>query len=132
MFAIFNQSQDADRRDESPTIPVLSGTQIQQQEQLNARITQLEDSLSAPSSKNKEALAKWEAGLTARDKQWQLLDEVSVKASSGATFTRLNDGSYLVSGKSAPTDTYTIEGIARQKAITAIRIDFGVFASSFH
>ena len=123
MFAIFNQTQDADRRDESPTIPVLSGAQIQQQEQLKARITELEDSLSAPSSKNKEALAKWEAGLTARDKQWQLLDEVSVKASSGATFTRLNDGSYLVSGKSAPTDTYTIEGIARQKAITAVRID---------
>lgn len=123
MFAILNQTQDADRRDESPTIPVLSEAQLQEQEQLNTRIRELEKSLIAPSRKNMEALAKWEAGLTARDQQWQQLDEVSVKATSGATFTRLDDGSYLVSGKAAPTDTYTIQGISRQKAITAVRID---------
>jgi hypothetical protein len=123
MFAILNQTQDADRRDESPTIPVLSGAQVQEQEQLKARIRELEDSLSAPSRKNREALAKWEAGLTARDKQWQLLDDISVKATSGATFTRLDDGSYLVSGKSASTDTYTIKGTARSETVTAIRID---------
>ena len=73
MFAILNQTQDADRRDESPTIPVLSEAQLQEQKQLNARIRELEKSLIAPSRKNMEALAKWEAGLTARDQQWQQL-----------------------------------------------------------
>jgi hypothetical protein len=123
MFAILNQTQDADRRDESPTIPVLSGAQIHQQEQLKARITELEDSLSAPSDKNKEALAKWEAGLAGKGEQWQLLEGISVKANSQATFTRLEDGSHLVSGKSAPTDIYTLEGTAKSEAITAIRLD---------
>ena len=47
MFAILNQTQDADRRDESLTIPVLSEAQLQEQEQLNARIRELEKSLIA-------------------------------------------------------------------------------------
>jgi hypothetical protein len=123
MFAILNQTQDADRRDESPTIPVLSGAQMQQQGQLQARIAELENSLSAPSAVNKKALAQWEAGLINQGEQWQALGQVTIKASSQATFTQLEDGSYLVSGKSAATDTYTIEGTAKITAITAVRLD---------
>ncbi len=123
MFAILNQTQDADRRDESPTVPVFSGAQIQQQQEITNRIAELEASLTAPSAENKKALLQWEAGLADQDKQWHLLEEVSLNASSQATFTRLDDGSYLLSGKSTPTDTYTIEGTTAHKAVTAVRID---------
>ena len=123
MFAILNQTQDADRRDESPTVPVLSGAQKQQQEDIEERIAELEKLLVIPDAQNLEALAKWEAGLVGEKKQWIPLGEISARAESGATFTRLDDGSYLVGGKSAPTDTYTIEGIAKNTAITAVRLD---------
>ncbi len=123
MFAILNQTQDADRRDESPTVPVLSGAQKQQQEEIETRIAELEKLLVAPDTQNLAALVKWEAGLVGEKKQWLALGEISARAESGATFTRLDDGSYLVGGKSAPTDTYTIEGIAKNTAITAVRLD---------
>ncbi len=123
MFAILNQTQDADRRDESPTIPVLSGAQKQQQEEIETQIAKLEESLTAISTQNMEALAKWEAELPNEDKQWQSLAGIAARAESGASFTRLEDGSYLVGGKSTPTDTYTIEGIAKNTAITAVRLD---------
>ena len=63
MFAILNQPQDADRRDESPTVPVLSGAQKQQQEEIETRIAELEKLLVAPDTQNLAALVKWEAGL---------------------------------------------------------------------
>ncbi|MFP6874096.1 MAG: DUF1553 domain-containing protein [Verrucomicrobiales bacterium] len=123
MFAILNQTQDADRRDEGPTIPVLSGAQKQQQEEIETQIAELEKSLVTPNPQNLEALVKWEAGLLGEKKQWLPLGEISARAESGATFTALDDGSYLVAGKSAPTDTYTIVGIAKNTAITAVRLD---------
>ena len=123
MFAILNQTQDADRRDESPTIPVLSGAQKQQQEEIETQIAELEKLLVTPDTQALEALTKWEAGLVGEKKQWLPLGEISATANSEATFTRLDDGSYLVGGKSAPTDSYTIEGIAKNTTITAVRLD---------
>ena len=70
MFAILNQTQDADRRDEGPTIPVLSGAQKQQQEEIETQIAELEKSLVTPNPQNLEALVKWEAGLLGEKKQW--------------------------------------------------------------
>ncbi len=48
---------------------------------------------------------------------------MSAKASSGATIERLDDGSYLVSGKSAKTDTYEVEVVTHSKAVTGVRLE---------
>ena len=48
---------------------------------------------------------------------------MSAAASSGATFEQLDDGSFIVSGKKAKTDTYTLSGSTSLEAITAVRVD---------
>ncbi|MFT4549620.1 MAG: hypothetical protein ACI9MB_003594 [Verrucomicrobiales bacterium] len=123
MFAILNQSEDADRRNESPTVPVFTAEQRANKIEATVRIAELEKSLVAPSVENLQALAKWEIGLKEADKVWMPVT-LEGEASSGATFERLEeDGSLLVSGKSATTDTYNLRGITGARGFNAVRID---------
>ena len=46
-----------------------------------------------------------------------------MKADSGATFNKLDDGSHLVSGKEASTDTYHISANSALEKITAFKIE---------
>jgi hypothetical protein len=55
MFAIFNNTEDADRRNESPTLDALSEAQKQQQEKLRAEIVGLEKEIAAKSAAQKPA-----------------------------------------------------------------------------
>lgn len=48
-FAIFNQTTDADRPDEAPTIPVPTAAELEQQRRLDARLADLERQLTSPS-----------------------------------------------------------------------------------
>jgi hypothetical protein len=64
----------------------------------------------------------WEAGLQRRP-EWQPVEIVKLTARSGATLTKQNDGSVLVSGKTAPRETYTIQAKTPLAGITAIRLE---------
>ena len=122
-FAIFNQTQDADRRDESPIIKVMSQGQRDELKDLEEKIKKLENELVAKNEVNLKALDKWENGLKKESKKWKPLRSLILKADSGATFNKLDDESYLVSGKEAPTDTYHISANSTLEQITAIKIE---------
>jgi mono/diheme cytochrome c family protein len=64
-----------------------------------------------------------ETGPKANEPAWQVPEAASIKATSGATFGRLDDGSYLVSGASAKYETYTLAIKAPAGAITAVRLE---------
>jgi hypothetical protein len=64
----------------------------------------------------------WEAGLQRRP-VWQPVELLKLTAKSGATLTRQNDGSVLLSGKIAPQETYTIQAKTPLAGITAIRLE---------
>ena len=108
MFAILNQSQDADRRDESPTVPVLTPSE-QLQEQLRDR------DRASRSWRHRWPLrrgatrgsCRWENGLKSR---WEpmVTGEITGRPSPGRRWSQLDDGSLLVSGEAAETDTYTV------------------------
>ena len=63
LFAILNQTQDADRRDESPIIKVMSPDQNNQIKDLEEKIKKLETTLSSPNEENLNALNEWESKL---------------------------------------------------------------------
>jgi hypothetical protein len=68
--------------------------------------------------------AGWEAGLLAqKPTAWTVLEPSSLKASSGATFTKQPDRAVLVSGKSTTQEVYTIVADAKLKGITGLKLE---------
>ncbi|MFO0844292.1 MAG: DUF1553 domain-containing protein [Gemmataceae bacterium] len=91
------------------------------------------DVMLAEAKKRKEALdayekavpqrqAAWEAGFSKRP-DWRPVEVVELKANSGATMTRQNDGSVLLSGKNNPQDVYTVKVKTPLVGVTAIRLE---------
>ncbi|MFT6180382.1 MAG: hypothetical protein ACJAQT_001594 [Akkermansiaceae bacterium] len=123
MFAIFNQSEDADRRNESPIIQVMGDEHESQTVTITAEIAALEKEALVPRKHDPKAMAKWESDLQGSAGRWQVLTPSKMTASSGATFKVGSDGAVLLSGKTAVTDDYTITGSSKLKGITAIKIE---------
>jgi mono/diheme cytochrome c family protein len=55
--------------------------------------------------------------------RWLILEPVSFKSKGGATLTRLEDASYLVSGTNPASDTYTVVAHTPLQGITAVRLE---------
>jgi len=62
LFAIFNNSADADRRDESPLHQVWTSEQLDRKAALEEKIAALENTGGAPTPEQLAALAAWEKG----------------------------------------------------------------------
>jgi hypothetical protein len=54
---------------------------------------------------------------------WVVLDLTSFRSAGGATFTKLNDGSLLATGKNPTFDTYLFTAKTDRQRITAIRLE---------
>src|SRR5207247_8228741 len=69
-------------------------------------------------------LEDWlKSGAPAPQPKWMFLDLVSAKSVGGATFTNLDDGSYLASGTNPKFDTNTFVAHTPLEGITAVRIE---------
>ena len=123
MFAIFNQSEDADRRNEAPIIQVMGDQNKKQVAHISAEIAKLKKEMEPAATLDLEAFAEWEAALKAKVGRWDVLTPRKMTAVSGANFKAGSDGSVLVSGKTAGTDDYTISASSKLKKITAIKIE---------
>jgi len=120
-FAIFNNSADADRRDESPLHMLLSDDQRQQKSQWEQQLAQLQTILKTSTPELKAAQAKWEADFPLELK-WHGLKPSSVKTQAGAETKVAEDGSVLVA-TAAMNDTYTVELPLEAGTIQALRLD---------
>ncbi len=107
LFAIFNQSQDADRRDESPLIELYTEAQQQQLESWRKRLAEIETQLSVPS--DSPELASWEASIKAPD--WQRLAPVKYQSTKQNDSVTRDDKSLLVKpvAKLVQADTQNVE-----------------------
>lgn len=70
-------------------------------------------------------LAKWESegASLANAAQWLVVDQVEAKSSGGATFKKLEDGSFLATEKKPDNDTYTFVITTDLKDLTGIRLE---------
>ncbi|MCH2181769.1 MAG: DUF1553 domain-containing protein [Mariniblastus sp.] len=106
-FAILNNTEDADRRDESPLLQIFSDSQLAQKKELESSIARWEQKMAQSTPELQVAQQQWEQRLaTAPD--WQPLAATSIVRQSQQPAEVLADGSLLVKSL-AKQDEYTIE-----------------------
>ena len=106
-FAILNNTQDADRRDESPLLQIYTDEQVQQKSDLETQITNLTQIIGTVTPELLASQQQWEDRLR-KSPEWKSLIPVSVTRKSGQPAKILDDGAVLV-GAVAETDSYTID-----------------------
>jgi hypothetical protein len=115
-YAIFNQTEDADRYDDYPLLPLMNPEQQTQQADLQAKVSQLESDLAVA-----EAIA---AERSVADEQlWQVPEFVEATSAGGSTLTSGDDGSITATGATPETDTYVLTLNLTAGKYTAFRID---------
>ncbi len=106
VFAILNQSQDADRRDESPLLDLWSAEQLKTKADGQSELAQLEQTLKTPTPELATAQQAWEAGLP-RSLVWSPLKPGLAKRQGDATLEVSDDG-LAQTRTAAERDTYTL------------------------
>jgi hypothetical protein len=122
LFAFFNETEDNDQPDESPTMLVPTTEQREKMDRLKGEVARLEARLTTPAPGLFADLAEWERA-QAKGVEWLPLEPIDFQSTSGTTLTRLPDGSLLASGKTPETDTYTIRAHTSLSGITALRLE---------
>ncbi len=124
-FAFFNNSEDADRRDESPLIQLFSREQKVNRLNWQHEVEKLKKTLSTPTPALLASLAKWEKGF-ATEPTWQVLTATKLTAKSGRKLESAEGGTITATG-TATADTYTLElplpAVDDDETITAVQLE---------
>ncbi len=121
-FAIFNQTEDANREDEEPRLALLSAEDQAKTDRLNAEIADLEKKLhEAPPEYEAERRA-WEKRMR-RPVDWIPLTPDLLMSSAGAVFTVRPDGSILAEGRGDKPETFMLETRSPLAGVTAFRLE---------
>lgn len=121
LFAFFNNTDDADRRDESPLLSIYTESQKQQQAQWQTELANLEPVLKAVTPELKAAQAQWESAFPLK-LMWQGLKPNSAKSQSGVE-VKLDDSGAVHVAAGAKNDTYTIDVPLTDSTIRALRLE---------
>lgn len=123
IFAILNNTQDADRRDETPLLQVYSPEQRSRRRELEHEIAALNKVMATATPELAASQTTWEAGIQTPS-QWQALPASKVTRASGEDATIDADGAILIS-TARKKDTYSVElPLADAKTpIAAFRIE---------
>ena len=113
LYAILNQTQDADRPNDSPTQEIISPAAEESRKRLTAKSADLKSQLAIA---NEAAAKKDEA-------RWIIGTQESATSANGATLTAQDDGSILVNGASASEDVYSVALRLKSGRHTVVRIE---------
>ena len=115
-YAIFNQTEDADRYDDAPRLEVMTPQQKLQREELQGRVAELNVDLAAAEQKaERYGKTKWPL--------WTPVQVTEAKSANGATLTPNPDQTILVSGKSEADDVYSLTISLNAGTYTALRLE---------
>ena len=115
-YAIFNQTEDADRYDDAPRKELLSPAQLAQRAELQTQVSKLSDELkaleqgSAPESPEEAAA-------------WKAHEVVEARSEKAATLTVMPDRSIAASGVAEAEDTYTVVATLPAGVHSALRLE---------
>lgn len=122
VFAILNQSEDADRRDESPLYELWMPSQLEQKRVWQTEIASLQRTLASPTPELAAAQREWEASVP-RQLDWQTATAAEFQATSGSKARTLDDQSLLIE-TTAKTDSYSVTlGVDRPRTLSALRLE---------
>ncbi len=112
-YALFNQTEDADRHDDEPKFRVISEQQKAEQARLKAVV-----------SEKREKVKKAEAEATSKaDTNWTPAKVLASSSLSSAALVAQPDGSIKAGGEPSPTDTYDMTLSLAPGRHTAIRLE---------
>jgi hypothetical protein len=115
-YAFFNQTEDADRFDDAPTLEMLSPAEQEERKRLLARIQTLSRELS---SLEESADRDYET----EERKWRAASVVEAISKGGATLTAQKDGAVSVSGKAPQEDDYSVTLTLLAGIHTALRLE---------
>ena len=110
-----------------PLYPLPSAEQSAEILRLEKTIADADEAVRAGEKDLTSLVADWERTirpvLDLPDEIWQTLEPLALKSSGGATFRRLEDGSWLVEGVKPPRDTYEIEALVPAGPFGGVRLE---------
>ncbi len=121
IFAFFNSTEDADRRDESPLIQIYTDDQKANRAAWETESAELEKLLATSTPELLASQAKWEERLKVAP-EWTASKPTEVTSKSGAVLTTHDDSSIKVT-KQAKVDTYTVNLPVKSGRLTAIQLE---------
>ena len=121
-YAFFNQTEDADRYDDGPTVPMPTPELKQRVTSLEKRRDQLRKEFNKPSPELTQEQRDWERAIAA-SRPWMTLPVIAASAESGATLSVRTDGAVLATGAKKETDTYTLTAVLPLERVTAVRLE---------
>ncbi len=132
LFAIFNNSADADLRDESPLLEIWSDQQKQQKTAWQAEIAKLKQVITTPTAETIASQATWEKRYS-RELAWQVLSPKAVTLRSNGSASISEEGQIHVP-QPQKTDVYTVDlsltstssdkaTVNKASRLTGIRLD---------
>lgn len=124
-YAVFNNTQDADRRDESPTLPLFTEEQEWKRSKWTKRIADLKQQLDTPTPKLAAEQTLWENSLRTKV-DWDTPVPVKVSRTSGQPI-EVTDGTIRVTADSIETlplkDTYVVNlPLQAEQTVSAIKL----------
>jgi len=115
-YALFNQTEDADRYDDAPTMEVLSPADQDERKRLQTLVQTLSGKLT---SLEETADRDFET----EERKWRVADVVEAVSKGGATLTAQKDGVVTVSGKAPQEDIYAVTLKLTEGTHTALRLE---------
>jgi Protein of unknown function (DUF1553)/Protein of unknown function (DUF1549)/Planctomycete cytochrome C/F5/8 type C domain len=123
LFAVFNETEDANRGDEEPTLPLPTPEETAKMDAVKKEIAEIQAKMKGSTPEMEVEEQKWEAQM-AQPGQWRMLTPFEVSAASGTTLAAQPDGSFLAVGSDHPeTDTYKVKVRPDLHGITAFRVE---------
>jgi hypothetical protein len=120
MYAVFNQSEDADREDEEPKMPLPTKEEQAKMDGLNADIAKLETSLKETSEALESELHEWEAKMH-DPVPWKVLAPAAVDLNGQTKMIVKPDGT--IHPSETEPKTYTVRVRGPLKGVTGFRLE---------
>jgi mono/diheme cytochrome c family protein len=121
-YALFNQTEDADRGDDSPTAPMPTAAQRAEKQRIEARLKDWEEKFWQPIEGLKEKQIAWEKRLVANG-SWRSLALVSGSGVGGTELKAGEQGVITAAGAHPETETNILKFAAPSGRITALRME---------
>ena len=121
-YAFFNQTEDEDKPDERPTMPLPTPEERAKIEDLNKKIASVETKMNSVSSELAAEFSTWEKAHGASN-AWSALEPLKMASAHGTTLTNLPDKSLLATGESPAKETYTVSFHSTQSDVSAVRLE---------
>ncbi len=125
IFATLNNTEDADRGDDSPRLQLFTSEQKERRSVIDGRLVELNQLMATPTDAIVSSQQAWEKRLQIKP-TWKLQKPTSIVRSAGGEASVLEDGTISVP-TAAEKDVYTIDvplsAVAEGKSIAAIKFD---------